>query len=30
MQIAKVLNVDDLGDVLDLLATSKRKSNSDL
>jgi hypothetical protein len=30
MQIAKLLNVDDLEDVLDLISASKRKANWDL
>jgi hypothetical protein len=30
MQIAKLLNVDDLEDVLDLITASKRKGNWDL
>jgi hypothetical protein len=30
MQIAKLLNVDDLEDVLDLISASKRKSNWEL
>ena len=30
MQIAKLLNVDDLEDVLDLISASKRKGNWDL
>lgn len=30
MQIAKLMNVDDLDDVLDLISSSKRKGNWDL
>jgi hypothetical protein len=30
LQIAKLLNVDDLDDVLDLISSSKRKGNWDL